>query len=109
MIAWLSVAVFSIFMVAEVGEFFHAINPTFLLARHQLFGTALSVGTDGMVSLLFIALTFTWVHEKLDEIDIEIEDIREPPCLVRLKAREHSHPRFQDLLHRMNFPQAVAV
>jgi hypothetical protein len=89
-IAWLSVLVFSIFMVAELGELLHAINPAFLLARHQLFGTALSVGSDGTVSLLFIALTFSWVHEKSETwAEIYIADIGSVPTRDP-KAPEHT-------------------
>lgn len=73
-VAWLSVAIFSIFMVAEIGELLHAINPKYVLARHQLVGTALSVGSNGMVALLFIALTFSWVHEKADGTILTIRD-----------------------------------
>jgi hypothetical protein len=80
-IAGLSVIVFSIFLVTQVGIFVNAISRTSLFARNGLFGTAVAVGSDGMVSLLFIALTFTWVHEKSDKFatTITINDISDPP------------------------------
>ena len=71
-VAWLSVAVFSIFMIAELGDFLNVIFPDSSLNRHHLLGTALSVTTDGMVALLFIALTFSWVHEKYEDLADEV-------------------------------------
>lgn len=84
-IAWTSAVVFSIFLVAELGEFLNAITPTSLLARQQLFGTALSVATDGMVSLVFIAVTFSWVHEQ-NEKNAEIIDVYTLPEISDAKG-----------------------
>jgi hypothetical protein len=90
-IAGLSLIVFSIFLFTEVGLFVNAISRTSLLARNRPFGTALAVASDGMVSLLFIALTFSWVHEKIDKLtstDTEpIDDISQPPVVAVARAK----------------------
>jgi len=81
-VAWFSVVVFLIFTVAELGDFFNAMNPESLFARYKLLGIALNVGTGGMVALLFIALTFSWVHEKLeDHINVNLDVL--PKAVLR--------------------------
>jgi hypothetical protein len=89
-IAGLSVVVFSIFLVTEVGVFVNAISRQNLLARNSPFGTALAVSSDGMVSLLFIALTFSWVHEKSDKFaeSVTILELGDTPAVPVRTAKE---------------------
>lgn len=79
LVAALSIVVFFIFGVAQSAEFFDVVAPNLLLARRQFLEMALSVGADGMASLLFIALAFSSVHEQTEELtDIFIENIPSP-------------------------------
>jgi hypothetical protein len=88
-IAGLSAIVFSIFLITEVGIFVNALSSTSLFARNGLFGTAVAVGSDGMVSLLFIALTFSWVHEKSVNFanTITIDDLDDPVVVPVVRAK----------------------
>lgn len=73
-VAWLSVGVFSIFTIAQLAE--PLVEQLGLpLKNPELLKIAFRVGSGAMVALLFIAMTFSWVHEKTEELAVIIKDI----------------------------------
>ncbi len=81
-IAVLTIPVFLVFTITQIREFLPFLLPHLSEGTLTLLRIALRASSDGMVSLIFIAVTFSWVHEKADiladELTIPIPDIPTP-------------------------------